>query len=130
MTETSGGGEVRIEGLDELVRTLKRAGRDIDDLKDAHIRAGQMVAAEAASLAPRLSGALSGSIRSAKQARRARVQAGGARVPYAGAIHWGWPARGISENPFLTDAAQSTESRWTAGYLKDVEAALNKVRGT
>jgi len=57
------------------------------------------------------------------------VQAGRASVPYAGPIHWGWPARNIEPQPFLTDAAVATEPRWTAQYLEDVEAALAKVKG-
>lgn len=127
MTET--GTTLQIEGLATLVRTLKKAGVDISELKDAHRRAGEIVAHEAALRAPRRTGKLAGSIRAAKQVRRARVQAGGARVPYAGPIHWGWPSRGIAPQPFLTDAAQATESRWTAQYVKDVEAALSKVKG-
>jgi len=126
---TAGTGEVRIEGLDELIRTLKRAGEDISEFKDAHVRAGEIVATEAASRAPRRSGNLAGSVRSAKQAKRARVQAGRASVPYAGPIHWGWPARNIEPQPFLSDAAVATESRWMEQYVKDVEAALDKVKG-
>lgn len=120
---------VRIEGLDTLVRTLNRAGVDITELKDAHKRAGEIVATEAESRAPRVSGKLAGSIRSARQAKRARVQAGRASVPYAGPIHWGWPRRNIEPNPFLSDAAQATESRWRDAYVHDVQAALDKVKG-
>lgn len=127
MTET--GSTLKIEGLAELVRTLKRAGVDVSELKDAHRRAGEIVAHEAAIRAPRRTGALAGSIKAAKQVRRARVQVGGARVPYAAPIHWGWPARGIGAQPFLTDAAQATEAQWTAQYVKDIETALAKVRG-
>lgn len=125
MTDTG----VRVEGLDNLVRTLKRAGVDISELKDAHARAGEIVAGEAAAIAPRRSGALAGTIRAARQVRRAQVVAGRASVPYAAPIHWGWPARNIVAQPFLSDAAQSTETRWVDQYRKDVETALSNVRG-
>jgi HK97 gp10 family phage protein len=120
---------VHIEGLAQLVRTLKRAGVDISDLKDAHRAAGDIVAREAEARAPRRSGALAHSIRAARQQGRARVQAGTSRVPYAGPIHWGWPARHIGAQPFVAEAAQATEPRWTAQYRADLEAALAKVKG-
>jgi hypothetical protein len=121
--------QLQVEGLDTLVRTMRRAGVDISELKDAHTRAASIVASEAAARAPRRSGRLAGSIRPAKQVKRARVMAGGASVPYAGPIHWGWPARNIPANPFMTEAAQGTEPEWTRAYLEDVQKALDNVRG-
>jgi hypothetical protein len=120
---------VRIEGLNTLVRTLDKASEEISLLKDAHAKAGDIVAAEAETIAPRRSGALAGTIKAARQARRARVQTGRAKVPYAGPIHWGWPARGIEPQPFLSDAARNTETRWTAQYREDVQRALDNVKG-
>jgi hypothetical protein len=119
----------RVEGLDRLVRTLNKAQVDLSDLKDAHAAVGRIVAADAQARAPRRTGRLAGSIRASRQARRAQVVAGGARVPYANPIHWGWPSRGIAANPFLSDAAQATESQWVPLYRKDVQAALDKVKG-
>lgn len=120
---------VRVEGLDNLVRTLKRAGVDVSELKDAHKAAGAIVAREASARAPRASGALANSVKAARQQKRARVTAGSARVPYAAPIHWGWRARGIAPRPFVSEAAQATEREWSAQYVKDVEAALARVKG-
>lgn len=120
---------IRVEGLDELARSMKRAGADIDELKDAHWRAASIVATRAAQIAPNRTGKLAGSIRPARQVRRARVQAGRASVPYAAPIHWGWPSRNIGAQPFMSDAAQQTESDWVAAYMADVQAALDKVKG-
>lgn len=120
---------VRVEGLARLSRTLKQCAGDVQDLKDAHAKAGAIVADAAKAGAPRRSGALAGSVRAAKQARRARVMAGGARVPYAAVIHWGWPAHSIEANPFISEAAQQTQSRWYDAYVDDVKAALAKVKG-
>lgn len=120
---------IRVTGLDTLIRTMRRAGDDLAELKDAHVRAGEIIATEAARRAPRRSGNLAGSVRAMRQARRARVQAGRTTVPYAPPIHWGWPNRNIAPNPFVSEAAQATEGEWLPVYLRDVQAALNRVKG-
>jgi len=120
----------KVEGLDNLVRTLNRASVDLSDLKDANRAAGETVASEASTRAPRgKTGKLAASVRAARQVRRARVMVGGARVPYAGPIHWGWPSRNITAQPFAAIAAQATEPRWAEQYRRAVVAALDKVRG-
>ena len=50
-------------------------------------------------------------------------------MPYAGPIHWGWPAHHIEAQPFLSDAAKATEPQWRSEYMKAVEDALAQVRG-
>lgn len=120
---------VRVEGLATLTRTMRKAGEDLADLKDANAAAAAVVVGAAAAMAPRRSGRLAASIRGSRAAGRARVLAGRASVPYAAPIHWGWPARRIGAQPFLTDAAVATEGQWLPQYLKDVQAALDKVRG-
>ena len=119
----------KVEGLGTLLRTLKKAGLDIEELKDANAAAAEMVAAAAMASAPRRTGLLGSSVRGSRKARGATVMAGRASVPYAGPIHWGWPARGIAANPFISDAATSTETRWVAIYQRDVQKALDHVRG-
>jgi hypothetical protein len=121
--------ELKIVGLNELIRTMRKAGLDLTELKDAHHRAGEIVATEAAAIAPRRSGRLAGTIRAAKQVRRARVQVGRASVPYAGPIHWGWPSRNIEPQPFLSDAARSTEPQWRTEYQRAIEDALAQIKG-
>ena len=125
MTDTT----VRVIGLDRLVRTLNKAQVDLTDLKDANKRAGEIVADDAIIRVPRRTGRLAGTIRASRQAKRAQVVAGRSSVPYAAPIHWGWPSRGISAQPFLSDAARSTEPTWVAAYQDDVQAALDKVKG-
>lgn len=119
----------RVEGLDNLIRTLNRCSADMSDLKDANRAAGEIVARDANTRAPHRSGKLAASIRPARQVRRARVSAGSARVPYAGPIHWGWQARGIRPNPFISWGAQATEPEWSEAYRRDVADALARVRG-
>jgi hypothetical protein len=45
-------------------------------------------------------------------------------------VHWGWPARGITAQPFVSDAAVDTEPAWRPLYERDLQNALDKVGGT
>lgn len=121
---------VRVQGAPRLRRALKQAAGDVDDLKAAHAAVAALVASTAASRAPRRSGALAASVRGNRAASRATVAAGGARLPYAGPIHYGWPARGIDAQPFISDAAQRTEAVWLPLYTRAIDQAVDKVRGT
>jgi hypothetical protein len=120
---------VAIEGLDQLVRTMRKAGRDLSDLKAASQKAAQTVAQWGAVTAPRRTGTLGASVRGRGVANKAYIAAGGAAVPYAGVIHWGWPGHHIAAQPWLSQAAQDTEPAWSADYERDVQAALDKVTG-
>lgn len=118
-----------VDGLDTFIRTARKAEVDLSELKEANYRAGEIVADAAATRAPRRTGKLAASVRSARQLRRTRITAGRASVPYAAPIHWGWPARGIDANSFISNAARATESVWLPEYRKNVEDALAKIHG-
>lgn len=120
---------VEVDGARELRRSMKRAGADLGDLKDANQRAGQTVANAAGGLAPRRSGALAGAIRASRAVSSVTVKAGGARVPYAGPIHWGWPLRNIAAQPFLSDAATGTEPQWLPQYEKEIADIVDRIEG-
>lgn len=122
-------GTIKVEGARNLRRTLKRAGNNLDDLKDAHAAVGAIVVAAGRTGAPRRSGALAGSVRASRAAASATVRAGGARTPYAGVIHWGWPGRGITAQPWLSTAATATEPAWTAAYQQAVDQVLSTIKG-
>jgi hypothetical protein len=121
--------EVRVVGAARLRSTLRKAGADLGDLKDANQKVGQLVAQESTPIAPRRSGRLAGSVRSARQVGRARVLAGGAAVPYAGVIHWGWPARNIAPQPWISTTAVATEATWLPIYEKDIQDVCDSVKG-
>ncbi len=120
---------VVVEGAAQLRRTLRQAGADMKILRDVNKAAAQVVASAAASSAPRRSGRLAGSIRAGATQRAGVVRAGRKSVPYAGPIHWGWPARNIRANPWLANTAQATESRWVDEYMQQLERAIDQVRG-
>lgn len=120
---------ISVSGLSRLRRDLRKAGDDMGDLKEANARAASIVAAEAARRAPRKTGRLASSVRGNRAASRASVSAGRAAVPYAGPIHYGWPARGIEANPFVTDAAQATEPIWIPAYETDLNKVAHSLDG-
>ena len=123
------GPTVEVEGARQLRAGLKKAGADLNDLKTAHAAVAALVTAAAKGRAPKKTGRLAGSIRGSKAKTSVTIRAGGASLPYAGPIHWGWPARNIAANPFISDAATSTESQWVALYFKEIESIVGKIKG-
>lgn len=83
--------QVRIEGLRELRRTIRQIGDTElkDGMKNAHKRAADLVAKDAASRAPVKTGALKESIKSLGSQREAKVKGGKKKVPYFGFIDFG-----------------------------------------
>lgn len=120
---------IRVDGARELRATMKRAETDLNDLHEAHVAASQVVAKAGQAKAPKVTGRLAGTIRGSGTKTAAIDRAGGARVPYAGPIHWGWPAHNITANPFLAEAAEETEPIWVPLYEDAVERVLETIRG-
>jgi hypothetical protein len=126
-----GASTIKVDGLRRLRADLRKMGEDTQDLKDANAAVAALVASAAAVRAPRgKTGRLAGSGRGNRAVGKATVTFGGAAVPYAGPIHWGWPARGIEPHTFIPDAAQATEAVWLPIYLADLEQALAPLQGT
>lgn len=101
-----GQGRLQIAGLREVLRDLRALGVDSRErMKETHRQAGNVVAQKAVSLAPVRTGQLATTIISAPTQYQGRVRAGrGQSIPYAGPIHFGWPARRIKPQPFIYDA--------------------------
>src|SRR5262245_52256252 len=95
---------VEMEGSRELRRTLRAAGDDLTDLKDAHAQVASLVAPRGRSNAPFRTGRLAGTVRGSGTKTAALLRAGFASVPYAGVREWGWPARNQEATPFLVPA--------------------------
>jgi HK97 gp10 family phage protein len=101
---------VRIEGHKQVRKAINRIGDEMDRdaakgaLKEANLEAATAVKNTANGLIPVRSGQLQQTLRASGTQKSARVRAGYKRVPYAGPIHFGWPARRISPQPFLYDA--------------------------
>jgi hypothetical protein len=96
---------IKITGLREVVRSLNQYAGAVDDMKEANSKISSKVAQDAVSIAPKLSGDLARTIKGNRAKERVQIKAGGARVPYAGVIEYGWPARNIEPQSFLVKAA-------------------------
>lgn len=124
----TGKGKLEIEGLREVVRDLRALGNDSrEDMKETHRKAGEIVAAAAKPLAPVRTGALSATITSSPTKYQGRVRIGrGASVPYAGPIHFGWPARRIAPQPFVYDALDGRRDEVKETYEKRMSELIER----
>lgn len=120
---------IRIEGLNRLRRTVKKAGADMTILKGLNKDAARVVERAAIPSTPRRSGRLVSSIRSTGTQKAGTVKAGRKSIPYGGVVHWGWPSRNIKAQPWLVDAAKRTEPAWIETYLEGINDILDNVEG-
>jgi hypothetical protein len=125
---------LEVRGANRLRSTLRKAGQDMTQLKDAHKRAAEIVAVAARSRAPRVTGKLAATVRAAGTVRAGIVRAGFKRTPYAGPNNWGWPDGSAPHGSFagtnfITDAAKATESAWVPVYLQDLDRIIDQVEG-
>ncbi len=126
-----------VKGLRRFQRTLREAGDDLSDFKEANTRAAKIVEPVARSKAPARSGRLAASVRSSGTKQAGVIRAGSARVPYAGVIHFGteraknpfWVKRRITGRPFAAAAAKETEPTWARVYQDAVDKAIKRIQG-
>lgn len=120
---------VRVEGVSRLVRTMRAAELDVDELKEVTIAAGALALAAIRPRVPVRSGRLLSTVRSNRAARRSTVSAGRASLPYGPPVHWGWPARGIDGQPFGPEGLEAAEPAIHALYVAGVERIVDKIKG-
>lgn len=124
MGSLSGG--VRVQGLTQLVRDLQLLGVDVDDLKDTMSAIADKGARYAATFAPVRTGHLRDTIRGNRAKAKAVVTAGRARVPYAGPINYGWPARNIAASGFMQKADAKIQPEALAMLDQGIDAAITR----
>jgi hypothetical protein len=115
---------IRVTGLRRTVRALEQSGADAQDMRDLMHALGSIVVD--AAQPPAVSGKLAGSIRAGRGKTKAVVRAGGARVPYAGPIHYGWPEHNIAPQPFLSEALQAERSDIFRALEEGLEAITRR----
>ena len=124
---------VRVEGARQLRRKFREVGDDMSDLKALHKSLADMVADRAKQKVPVVSGSLQRSIRGSGTKTAAAVRVGNNRksgpsaVPYGGVVHYGWPARDINAQPFLTDALDELQREVLDRYERGVDEIVRKV---
>lgn len=123
---------VVVRGLTRHLAALDKAkGKELNrQLKMAYKEAAMPVVEEAKRHVPVDSGNLQKSIKSAPTRSGARVKAGTpARTPYAEAVHFGWPSRGIKPQPFIYDALDERIGEVLGAFeaaMKRLEEEVNK----
>jgi hypothetical protein len=117
---------VKVTGLREVVRSFKQYAGAVDDLKEANAAIGSKVAQTAVATTPFRTGRLASTVKSNRAVQRVQLKAGGARVPYAGVIEYGWPARNIEAQPFLRRAAWTNRDYIVQQYTSNLESIKRK----
>lgn len=112
---------LKITGLEEVERDLAKIGVKLSDLDFAGIASEGMRLA--AMFAPKRSGKLAASIKGSKSKSRATIRAGGARVPYAAAINYGWRKRRIEPAGFMQRADEVLRRKVPA----ELEAQMKRI---
>jgi phage gpG-like protein len=114
---------LKVDGLRQLTRDLEAAGVQVADLRAAFGGIAKEAATLAAGFAPRRSGRLAASIRASSAKNYATVSAGNSRVPYAGAINYGWRRRNITGASFMQRADVAIRPH----VLSDLVTAVDKL---
>lgn len=119
-----------VVGQKRFVQTMRKAGADMDDLKNVNREAAEIALPAVRNLAPRgKTGRLAGSIRAAATKRAGVIRAGRKSVPYAGPINYGWPARHIRPRLFVNGGVASTEPQWQQVYKDFIKKTMKQVKG-
>lgn len=126
---------ITVEGGRQLRATMRRAGMDMQRMKDAHAATARVAQQGITAKAPKKTGAMASTIRSSGTMSYAVVRAGFKSRPYAGPNNWGWPAnaggiRGsFGGEHWMYAGARATESAWVAVYAAEVQKIANTIRG-
>lgn len=117
---------ITITGVKEVVDTLNKLGRDLESNIELNKELSTTLSQKASAMAPRLSGALASSVVGNPSAEKAQILAGSEAVPYAGVIEYGWPARNIQAQPYLTPAVNNNMGYIIEKYNDSIQAAIKK----
>jgi hypothetical protein len=122
--------QIQIEGLRELRKAIREAGdKELQKaLRLANKAAATVVVADASPSIPVLTGRLKKSARALGSQRSGRAVMGGARLPYAPPIHWGWPRHNIARRPVLLASLLSKRPAIRTTYDKALDAVRQRLR--
>ena len=120
-------GAAQIEGLREVQKALRDVGNNLlNEMKPTHLKAAEAIVPAAKQLAPVRTGRMAASIRAAAVRTGGRVRVGSSGVPYAGPIHFGWPARRITPQPFVYEALDPRRDEVAAIYAERLNDMIVK----
>jgi hypothetical protein len=125
---------IKVTGMKGSIKALRELGVPDKAIKEGGYQAGEIIASEARTLVPKRTGKLQRSIRTSKTLNKVEVKAGGARVPYANPIHWGWfydkntfIYKNIRPNPFFTRALFLKRETVYKEYFQNIDKLLADV---
>src|SRR4029077_16123865 len=119
--------QVEVQGLNKLTRALKKAGVEVQDLKDANQRVGAVVVQASGPITPHRPGALASSLRVAQRQSGVIVRAGGGRVKYAKFVEYG--TKKMAGRSYLVKGIHDSQPRWMYEYDIELQKLMNKVAG-
>lgn len=120
-------GKEEIEGLREVQKALNKfSDATRKEMQSTHLQAAEIVVGASKRFVPIKTGALAQSIRAAAVMSGGRVKVGSASVPYAGPIHFGWPARRIKPQAFIYDALDTRRGEVSRLYEKRIAVLMFK----
>ena len=118
--------KIDIKGVDVLTAVLLKFSNDVKNLNGFGTEIGKLISNNASALAPKRSGALAASIGSVSTKDGVQIYAGSERVPYAGVIEYGWPAKGRSAKPYLMPAVQNNMQAIIKKYEDGISDRIKK----
>lgn len=118
-----------VVGGKRFVATMRKAGADLDELREVNAQAARIAAPAVRRLVPRRVGTLAASIRTGATKRAGMIRAGRKSVPYAGVINYGWPARHIKGVQYANYGVAATEPQWTRLYKAYIDKTMKQVKG-
>jgi hypothetical protein len=117
---------VTVVGEKRLAVTMHAAATDLADMSETNAKVARFLTARARARAPRRSGRLAASGAGRGTRDEALVEFA---APYAGPIHFGWPARHIGAQPFAAQALASGQHAAVAVYETELVSIVNKIKG-
>ncbi|MGV8967192.1 MAG: hypothetical protein ACOH2F_13025 [Cellulomonas sp.] len=117
---------VEVAGLRKALREMEKLGVDVEDMKDVFAGIATEASRVMEGFTPSKSGALRASIRGNRAKSKAVVRIGKARVPYAGAINYGWPKRNIRPANFTGRTDAVMEEKAEEMLLDGIEGLIKK----
>jgi len=117
---------INTTGIKELEKSLTSLGFDFAELSKANLEIGKIVANRAATLAPKRTGKLANSIKPKPDKTKVRISAGGAGVPYAGVIEYGWAKRNIKKQSYIMKAAGQLKNEIIEKYKNNIDDLIKK----
>lgn len=111
---------VQVTGLKESIRGFKKAGGDVEDLKDAFQAIGMKVVRTAQAEAPMRTGALRAGIKASRRQNSSIISSGG--TSYHAYQHFG--TKYVRPNPYLFEAVER-EAEWVTDQVnKEIQQIL------